>query len=277
MKKESFITKLSTLPINEDFLQKQEVLNPIEGWFSPASHGLFSFFLSYQNDIKVNGNLGEIGVWKGKSASVICNYAKNNENIFLIDPLIQNFSETINRNIDKICNKIPSKLLLCNMKSDDFVKIPNYQTLLDSFRFFHIDGCHSGKNIYCDLKIVDSLLTSDGIVVVDDFFNYSYPQITEAVYKYLQLNPYSYRLFCMGFNKAYLCRPDFFNKYYSYTLKNIQSDFMKKQMIICVKKTSGIGDSYTITVDGYEKDDDPITGYRGPDWEQNKLDFIETK
>ena len=62
MKKESFITRLSELPKDEDFMQTQEKLYSIEGWFSPASHALFSFFLDYQNENKINGNLGEIGV-----------------------------------------------------------------------------------------------------------------------------------------------------------------------------------------------------------------------
>ena len=203
MNKESFITRLSAEPIDGDFIQCQEILYKIEGWFSPASHALFSFILNYQNKNEINGNLGEIGVWKGKSATVICKFSKEDEKIFLIDPLIKKFSETIYKNIDDVCKCIPKELLFCNLISDNFVKLPNYQTLIKSFRFFHIDGCHTGKNIFKDLELADLLVQSEGIVVVDDFFNNSYPQITEAVYKYLYVNPYSFRIFCIGFNKAY--------------------------------------------------------------------------
>lgn len=95
MKKESFITKLSDVDYDLDFIQTQSLLESIEGWFSPASHGLFQFFLKYQNNNKIKGNLGEIGVWKGKSASVLSKFLKEKESIFLIDPLIKQFSESI--------------------------------------------------------------------------------------------------------------------------------------------------------------------------------------
>jgi hypothetical protein len=274
MKKESFITKLSDVERDLSFIQTQNLLNKMDGWFSAASHGMFQFFLRYQNENKINGNLGEIGVWKGKSAAVISKFSKENESVFLIDPLIKDFSETIYRNIDYVCKKISEKLVMCNIVSDNFDKIPNYQSLLHSFRFFHIDGCHTGTNIFKDLKLADSLISTDGIVVVDDFFNYSYPQITEALYRYLQVNPFSYRLFCVGYNKAYLCRPEKLSEYYSYCLNNIQLEFMKMQMAICVKKTSGLGDSYTISINGFEKETDPLSGFRGPDWNPNKLDRI---
>ena len=151
MNKESFITRLSAEPIDEYFIQCQEILYKIEGWFSPASHALFSFILNYQNKNEIIGNLGEIGVWKGKSATVICKFSKEDEKIFLIDPLIKKFSETIYKNIDDVCKCIPKELLFCNLISDNFVKLPNYQTLIKSFRFFHIDGCHTGKNIFKDI------------------------------------------------------------------------------------------------------------------------------
>lgn len=140
----------------------------------------------------------------------------------------------------------------------------NFPLLLNSFRFFHIDGCHSGKNIYKDLSLVDNLVSSDGIVVVDDFFSFTYPQITESLYKYLQMNPYSFRIFCVGFNKAYLCRPEYFNKYYSHCLNKLQIEFIKMQMYICIKKTSGLGDSYTLSVCGFDIHSDifsPLVAY----------------
>ena len=76
-------------PKDEDFMQTQEKLYSIEGWFSPASHALFSFFLDYQNENKINGNLGEIGVWHGKSATIICKKVKENQNIFLIPIVVR--------------------------------------------------------------------------------------------------------------------------------------------------------------------------------------------
>lgn len=275
MKKESFITRLSELPKDEDFMQTQEKLYSIEGWFSPASHALFSFFLDYQNENKVNGNLGEIGVWHGKSATIICKKVKENQNIFLIDPFLLNVKEIVLRNIDKVCLEIPKNLILMNGISDDFVKISNFTQLHNSFRFFHIDGCHTGTNIYRDLSLADKLISSDGIVVIDDYFNLSYPQITEALYKFCQLNPYSFRIFCVGFNKAYLCRPESFSKYYSLTTSSMQESLFTKGIYVTIKKTSSLGDSFSISVELYNQQTDPLSGKRGPDWDEDTFETVK--
>ncbi len=51
------------------------------------------------------------------------------------------------------------------------------------------------------------MLGERGIIVVDDFFSPSYPQITFAVIDHLRTHPKSLMMFLCGFNKAYLCHP----------------------------------------------------------------------
>lgn len=274
--KKSLFTNQNELPPDNEFKYRQQCLATINGWFSPASHGLFSFYLDFQNKQNINGNLGEIGVWEGKSACIICNYSKENEKIVLIDPLIEKNSENIFRNIDAVCRRIPENIELNNCISDNFL---NHDTSLlrKSFRFFHIDGCHTGTNVYSDLELADVLLHEDSILVVDDFFNPSYPQITEALYKYLFLNPYKFRLFFNGFNKAYLCRPGKYSFYYSYTFENLQKEMLSKGMAFTIKKTSSIGDSYTLSAEEYQPQVDSRLGYQGPDWEPDIIDCIERR
>lgn len=181
------------------------------------------------------------------------------------------------RNIDNICLNIPDNLVMCNMESDSFLNIGGIKNLFHNFRFIHIDGCHTGSNIYSDLLLAEKLLSKEGIVVVDDFFNISYTQITEAVYRYLFTNPYSFRIFCAGFNKAYLCRPNSYSNYYTFCMRSLQLELLRKQIAVTIKKTSGIGDCYTIAIEGFNSMTDPADGYRGPDWEENKLDYLETR
>lgn len=276
MNKESIFTKQNSIPRDFDFEYRQQCLATINGWFSPASHGLFSFYLDFQNKHNINGNLGEIGVWEGKSASVISSFPKTGEHIYLIDPLIKKNAETIYRNIDMVCRKIPDNLNLNNCLSENFLN-NNTESLRKSFRFFHIDGCHTGTNVYSDLELADVLLHEDSILVVDDFFNPSYPQITEALYKYLFLNPYKFRLFFNGFNKAYLCRPGKYSFYYSYTFENLQKEMLSKGMAFTIKKTSSIGDSYTLSAEEYQPQVDSRLGYLGPDWEPDIIDCIERR
>jgi len=277
MEKECFINKYLTLEADADFLQTQEILSRMKGWFSMASHAFFSIFLCYQNKNSVNGNLGEIGVWEGKSASVICKYSRAKEKVFLIDPLIKSRNEVILKNIDDVGKSIPGNLSMLDIVSDNFLNKKDYLSLKNTFRFFHIDGCHTGANVYKDLELVDFLLSTEGIVVVDDYFNVGYPQITEALYKYLFFNPYKFRLFCAGFNKAYLCRPEKYGMYYSYCIQNLHKEFFRRRMAVVIKKTSGIGDCFSISVEGYDKNIEPLSGYRGPDWIPELMEAIELK
>ena len=277
MQKESLYTIKQKLKEDSDYIYRQQLLNSINGWFSPASHGFFSFFLDAQNKLCIQGSLGEIGVWEGKSATIICNFACEKENVFLIDPLIEKNKETILRNIDSVCRRIPEKLQFCNYVSDSFLKINSNPELINSFRFFHIDGCHTGTNVYSDMELADKLLSEDSILVVDDFFNPGYPQITEAVYRFIFMNPYKFRIFFEAFNKAYLCRPGCYSFYYSYTMEKIQQDMLSKGMAFTIKKTSSLGDCYTLAAEEYQPQIDLLDGMQGPDWMPDKLDYIENR
>lgn len=275
--KNNLYKKYNNLKTDILFVQRQEELFNMNGWFSPASHGLFSFFLEFQNNKGISGNMGEVGVWEGKSASIICNYCKDDEKIFLIDPIIEKNKNIIINNIENICKKIPQHLYLCNTVSENF-SLLKYNIHIDrTFRFFHIDGCHTATNVYSDLELADKLLTNDSVLVVDDFFNPTYPQITEALYRYLFINPYKFRLFLGAFNKAYLCRAGAYQMYYSYCMENLQRDMVSKKMYFSIKKTSSIDDCFTLVADEYKADVDPETGKQGPDWDPEKIEYIEKR
>ena len=277
MKQERLLLKYNNFGEDEAFIKRQASLFNMNGWFSPASHGLFSFFLDFQNKNNITGNMGEIGVWEGKSASIICNYCKNEESVVLIDPIISQNKEKILANIKTITTNIPKKLFLCNTISEKFGLLEKELHLEKSLRFFHIDGCHTGTNVYSDLELADKLLANDAVLVVDDYFNPTYPQITEALYRYLFINPYKFRLFLGAFNKAYLCRAGAYHMYYSYCLDNLQHDMVSKKMYFAIKKTSSIDDCFTLVAEEYNPEIDIESGMQGPDWEPGKIEYIEKK
>lgn len=274
MKKETFYSNSNKNNINNSFLETQGILNSIDGWFSPASHAFFDIFLNYQKNNNVSGNLGEIGVWKGKSSSVLCKHLVSEEHAFLIDPFLDEKKEDVLRHIDRVCNKIPDNVHLLNYYSEKISKSRLLSEYYATFRFFHIDGCHTGENVYCDMGFANRLLDDRGILVVDDYFNYSYPQITEALYSYLIHNPYHFKLFLGAYNKAYLCRPKYYSYYYEYVLNNLQKEMVSRNVLVTINKTSSIGDSMTLSVTGFLPDTDPWTGMIGPDWAPEYLDQI---
>ena len=80
-------------------------------------------------------------------------------------------------------------------------------------RWFHIDGEHTGTAVYRELEFANRIVNTDGIVVIDDFFSPRYPANTTEVIRYLEKNPFHFRLLAVGFNKGYLCRPESLPRY----------------------------------------------------------------
>lgn len=68
----------------------------------------------------------------------------------------------------------------------------------------HIDGGHSKEVVLNDLGIVSHYLGNNGIIVLDDFQRPDWPEVSQAIYLWLEENP-QFKIFCIGHNKVYLC------------------------------------------------------------------------
>ena len=73
-------------------------------------------------------------------------------------------------------------------------------------RFLHSDASHTFANVENDLLLAEELLTSDGIVVVDDYANPHYPQVPAATCYALFVHNVDLAPFLFVDNKLYLCR-----------------------------------------------------------------------
>src|SRR4030081_1212212 len=60
-----------------------EKIGAIPGWFMFQSYCVWRALLDQQ--AATSGDLFEIGVWRGRSASVLANYRKGDEKLFLCD------------------------------------------------------------------------------------------------------------------------------------------------------------------------------------------------
>lgn len=74
-------------------------------------------------------------------------------------------------------------------------------------RLFSVDGGHTARYLVNDLCLAEKSITSEGLIIVDDFFNPAWPGVAEGVYRYLdrplgRLEPVAY-----GDNKLYMALP----------------------------------------------------------------------
>lgn len=83
------------------------------------------------------------------------------------------------------------------------------------FRIFSIDGSHRARETEIDLTNGVLALAKGGIVIIDDFFNYSWAGVSNGVAKYL-LNNDDIKPFFIGYNKVLLTHKEFADEYREY-------------------------------------------------------------
>jgi hypothetical protein len=147
-----------------------------------------------------SGDYLEIGVWQGKTASVLASFNNIYGNaLTVIDRQI--LPETRQR-----LSAISPRVSYINSVSEELPKTDFCTQHLRSIAFAHIDGSHKFSAIISDLRICETLLANFGIIAVDDFHTDLFPQIPAAVYKYVYSGVSDLCISLVGLNKAYLCR-----------------------------------------------------------------------
>jgi len=179
----------------------------VPGFFGPESQAIWDFFLRAQVDLGVIGDFLEIGVYKGKSAILAALHLRQDEDAVLVD-----------------CCPVPeTRAVLERVRpgANVYLECQSIEAPFNSeitaragrFRWCHVDGDHTGYSTMHDIELCASVLSPKGVLVVDDFFNFRYPQLTASVYRFLFDHPIEWRIVFAGANKAYLCRAAVYQVY----------------------------------------------------------------
>jgi hypothetical protein len=185
------------MSILKDYLAQY---SEVPGFFLLNAMIDWEFFLGQQNNAGVKGGLLEIGVYRGKSAVLGAMYMKPDEPCFFNDIGLMTDSAKM------IEQHHPLNNTYIQAQSSDLPRFDSIMSQRGTLRWIHIDGDHKGFSVAQDLKIAAELLSSDGIICVDDFFNFRYPQLTAAVYQFLFERKFDFTLLFCGGNKGYICR-----------------------------------------------------------------------
>lgn len=168
-------------------------IKSIPGSFNVDDLSHFHLVLSLQSLFGIKGDLLEIGSYHGRSTAVMARYLKQDELFHICDAFLIPTE-------DHYINKLTPEQLVNNIKSINDSEIENkiviHQCLSDnlkfdgnqSFRFIHIDGGHSEKQTLNDLNKAKNSIINNGIIVVDDYDDKSWPGVTPAVNIFLKEN-----------------------------------------------------------------------------------------
>ena len=246
-------------------------IDAIPGWFMPQSYGVWRALLDRQAEANVAGDLFEIGVWRGRSASILANYRREQEKLYLCDLRLD---EEAVRNSIRSTGIEPANLVPLSGPSCDLPARLDLKAMHQTVRWLHIDGEHTGPAVYRELEFANTIVNAQGIVVVDDFFSPRYPANTTEAIRYLEKNPFHFRLLAVGFNKGYFCRPESLPLYMDFLASGMSRALMAYGCKATLFKTTGPWDTDAVGITDYVEDAGAIAG---PDNEPQRWHMMRTR
>jgi predicted O-methyltransferase YrrM len=239
------------------FLSYLEVAQQIPGWFLDESAAIWDIFLSRQMQTGVAGHVMEIGVYKGKSALLMAMHARQEEEVVLVDIDSLADAESIIKHLGK------ENVHYLQMESFDLISTDLVSSGGNKFRWISIDAEHTREAVHRDLGFANQLLSRDGIISMDDFFQPAYPQITAAVYEFLAQHAGQLTMILCGYNKAYLCRPRAAQQYLDFIRESMGAALEARGAQVSLFKTTEPTDYNVFGAVGLHGN----PRYKGPDWD----------
>jgi predicted O-methyltransferase YrrM len=162
----------------------------IPGWFNVDDCMHFHLVLQMQTALGIAGDLFEIGSYHGRSTAIMALHLTPRERIVVCDAfqapsedhyaqppspenLLANLSR-VNPDLDR------SQVVIHSCLSTD-LSLPTEER----FRFIHVDGGHSAEVAYSDMKLSAGHLMPKGVLVLDDYHNPQWPNVTAGVDRFL--------------------------------------------------------------------------------------------
>lgn len=125
------------------------------------------------------GDVVEIGVWKGKSLALMRRLTGPPAKVIGVDPCelegqydeLSHFRQAI----------FPESEIIAGYSQLSIEKVLDISM---QFKLLHIDGGHSGENVWMDFLMYERFVVADGFVVFDDYQDHEYcPEVGPTVDK----------------------------------------------------------------------------------------------
>lgn len=179
-----------------------------------------------QREMKVEGDVGEIGIWLGKYFILLALLTNENEQTIGVDSFIHAENPELQEKslYEHLKTYVPHNRTHI-IKKDSNQLSPNHfkQLAPKGFRIFDVDGDHTAPGALYDLQMISQVMAPGGIMILDDFFNPTCPGVTDAYYQF-QASPQGqkFRPFAYIANKLMLTQNEFADTYYSKLFQTIK-------------------------------------------------------
>lgn len=227
---------------SETLQNYQRDFSDVEGFFIPLAMATWDFLFTTQSSLGIAGGMLEIGVFQGKSGILSSLYMAPEEPAFFLD--LYEVPQARRR----IASAKPENVHFLQMKSIDALRDQQLAKMRGALRWVHIDGEHTGYATRADLNTAAHLVAEQGIICVDDFFSFKYPQLTAAVYQFLLEHPFDFKMFLASGNKCYICRASAFQTYDDQIRANAVGHMQLKDNNWTLTRTSYVHDFGCFTI-----------------------------
>ncbi|MEM7641575.1 MAG: class I SAM-dependent methyltransferase [Pseudomonadota bacterium] len=187
-------------------------MSRIQGYMDPCDALSFQTVLEYQNGAGLRGGGAEIGVYYGRSYFLIRKLIGQGDKVFAAD--LFNIGERADGS-DQLDALRASGQALGLPVSDDLIHRGDSADLtadtitkaVGPVRFFSVDGGHKLDHLRIDAAIARDALADHGVIVFDDVYNHTWPEVAVGVFEFLGQNK-DFAPFAITPKKLYVCRRD---------------------------------------------------------------------
>lgn len=168
----------------------------IEGWVGDRVHQIVDFVRRDHDAHNIQGDIAEIGVHHGKLLYIMAAAARSDDAILAIDLFGQqdlNIDHsgsgdraTFERYADDFFPDLKRQIKILEGDSMS-LRASDLRSLMkhDRIRLFSVDGGHNPEHVVNDLNIAQELIAPRGVIMLDDFFGYMWPSVTEGLFRYM--------------------------------------------------------------------------------------------
>lgn len=199
----------------------------INGYLKSLDARLIVALAGWQSRNKIAGSLAEIGVHHGKLFFLLALSRQIGEKSLAIDLFEDDEMNASTRYAGRgRAFSTHAASLNVALESAEVLKADSLTLTADDIlsrvgrvRIFSVDGGHLYHHVAHDLPLVFSALAAGGVIVVDDFCNSEWPEVTSATYDFVRASEGKIVPAILTRKKLYLAAPNVASEYGEFAMR----------------------------------------------------------
>ena len=181
--------------------------NEVEGWFYRYDMLLFSLLDNIQKSFEMQGEICELGVYKGKSLILLNLMSRATESVYAFDLFDNGLLDETKTNMALHADVQGLGEVKYIVGDSSEYTVDNLKEVFQKpLRLLHIDAGHEYHEVLQSLYAFAPFVSNQGVIIMDDYQDRDFPGIEAAVHQFCSVySPRRFVPFFAGGNKMCLC------------------------------------------------------------------------